>query len=132
MSLKTFVSRTFAVQSCIAAGVAFAYACNAVYGRHVMGYDLASTMLVGAVCGALVAAAIGLTDFMTHYAGRTRDFAMCNFMGVTGAVTVYHFNVVMHVNTLGWTWNGFFVAVALGLVCGNAYAAACTAVKKLT
>jgi hypothetical protein len=132
MSLKTFVSRSFAVQSCIAASVAFVFACNAAYGRHVFGYDLASTLLVGTVCGALIAAAIGLTDFMTFYAGRTKDFAMCNLMGVTAAVTIYNWNVVTHMNVLGWTLNGFFVCIVLGLVSGNAYAAACTAAKKLT
>ena len=131
MSLKVFVSRAFAVQSCIIAAVAFAYALNALYGRQMVGWDLSSTMLVGAICGALIAAVIGLVDFMTHFAGRKKDFAMCNFTGVVGAITIYNFNVVMHMNA-GFTMRGVIMSLVLGLVCGNAYASACGAVKKLS
>ncbi len=132
MSLKVFVSRTFAIQNCIIAAVAFGLALNAIYGRYMMGYDLASTVLVGAVVGALVASVIGLMDFMTYFAGRKKDFAMCNLAGAVGAVTVYNFNVVMHMNTTGFTMRGVIIAIVLGLVCGNAYASACGAVKKLS
>jgi len=132
MSLKVFVSRTFAIQSCVIAAVAFSFACNAVYGRHVIGYNLASTMLVGAIVGGLVAAAIGLVDFMTYFAGRTKDYAMCNLTGVVAAITVYNWNVLLHMNTAGWTMNGCMISVLLGIVCGNAYASACGAVKKLS
>lgn len=131
MSMKVFVSRSFAVQSCIFAAVAYAYALNAIYGRQMVGWDLSSTMLVGAICGALVAVAIGLVDFMTYFAGRKKDFAMCNLMGIVAAITIYNFNVVMHMNA-GWTVRGMIMATVLGFVCGNAYAAACGAVKKLT
>ncbi len=131
MSLKVFVSRTFAVQSCIFAAVAYAFALNAIYGRQMVGWDLSSTMLVGSICGALIAAAIGLTDFMTYFAGRKKDFAMCNLMGIVAAITIYNINVVMHLNA-GWTVRGTIMSIVLGLVCGNAYASACGAVKKLT
>jgi len=131
MSLKAFVSRAFAVQSCIAAAVAFSFACNAAFGRYMIGYDLASTLLVGAIIGVLIAAAIGLTDFMTYYAGRTKDYAVCNSMGVVAAITIYNWNVIMHMNTAGWTLRGCAISVVLGLVCGTAYAASCGAVKKL-
>lgn len=131
MSLKVFVSRTFAVQSCIIAAVAYAYALNAIYGRQMVGWDLSSTMLVGAICGALIAVAIGLTDFMTYFAGRKKDYFMCNAMGIVAAITIYNFNVVMHMNA-GWSVRGMIMSLVLGLVCGNAYASACGAVKKLT
>lgn len=131
MSLKVFVSRAFAVQSSIFAAVAYAFALNAIYGRQMVGWDLSSTMLVGSICGALIAAAIGLTDFMTYFAGRKKDFAMCNLMGVVAAITIYNINVVMHMNA-GWTVRGIVMSIVLGLVCGNAYASACGAVKKLS
>ncbi len=132
MSLKTFVSRAFAVQSCVVAAVASSFACNALFGGYMIGYNPASTLLVGSIIGILIAAAIGLTDFVTYYAGRTRDFLMCNSMGVVAAITVYHMNVILHMNTSGQvSVRGYAIAIALGLICGNTYAAACGAVKKL-
>lgn len=131
MSLKLFVSRAFAVQSCIIAAVAYAYALNALWGRQMVGWDFSSTMLVGAICGGLIAVAIGVTDFMTYFAGRKKDFVMCNLMGIVAAITIYNFNVVMHMNA-GWTVRGTVMSIVLGLICGNAYASACGAVKKLT
>ncbi|CAN5525031.1 hypothetical protein BH10CYA1_BH10CYA1_32230 [soil metagenome] len=132
MSLKVFVSRTFAIQSCIIVAVAYGFALNAIYGRFMMGWDVASTVLVGSIIGALIAAVIGLVDFMTYFAGRKKDFAMCNLTGVVGAITVYNFNVIMHMNTAGFTMRGIVMSIVLGLACGNAYASACGAVKKLS
>lgn len=132
MSLKIFVSRTFAIQSCIMAAVAYALLCNIAFGRFMFGYDWVSTVFIGAIVGSLIAATIGLMDFITYHYGRVKDFAVCNLMGIVAAITVYHFNVLLHMNTSGWTLRGFAMAALLGCLCGNAYAAACGAVNKLT
>jgi hypothetical protein len=131
MSLKTFVSRTFAVQSCIMTAVAFAFVCNAVFGRYMFGVDISSTIMVGAICGALIAAGVGLMDFMTFHYGRVKDFCIFNLMSIVTANTIYNFNVELHMNA-GWSIRGFILASLLGIVCGSAYAGACHAVKKLT
>ncbi len=131
MSLKVFVSRTFAIQSCIMAAVMFALLCNLAYGRYMVGSDLSSSVLVGAIIGGLIAAALVLMDFMTYHYGRVKDFPIFNLMGIVAAITVYNWNVILHMNTSGWTIRGLLLSTLLGSLCGNAYASACGAVKKL-
>lgn len=132
MSLKTFVSRSFAVQNCIISAIAFALVYNFALGSYLIGYNFVSSIVVGAVAGGLIACAISLVDFMTYHYGREKDFAIFNMMGVVAANTVYNWNVVAHMNIFGWTVRGMIMSTLLGLVCANAYAFSCAAVKKIT
>jgi uncharacterized protein (DUF697 family) len=114
------------------AAVVFALLCNLTYGRYMIGSDLSMSVFVGAIIGGLIAAALVLMDFMTYHYGRVKDFAIFNLMGIVAAITVYNWNVILHMNTSGWTIRGLVIAALLGTACGNAYAAACGAVKKLS
>jgi hypothetical protein len=131
MSMNNFVSRALAVQTCVMSGIGFALASNFVSGSNLIGYDLPSSVFVGAIVGGLIAVALGVTDFLTYYAGRTKDFLAFNLMGLVAGVTVYNWNVLAHMNTSGWTLFGALFACAYGLLCGCSYAASLAAVKKI-
>ncbi|MDR3613838.1 MAG: hypothetical protein P4L53_09725 [Candidatus Obscuribacterales bacterium] len=129
--MNNLVSRTLAVQTCIMSGIGFALAANFVFGQNLIGYDLPSSVFVGAVIGGLIAVALGVTDFLTYYAGRTKDFLAFNLIGLVTGVTIYNWNVLAHMNTSGWTVFGVLFACTYGLLCGNSYAASLAAVKKI-
>lgn len=132
MSLKMFVSRALAVQSSVTAGALFATGCNLFYGKYMIGYDWVSAITVGAIIGGIIACGLGLVDFMTYYAGRTKDLLAFNLTGLVCGITVYNCNVAAHMNMNGWTIRGAVISLIIGLICGNIYTLACWMVKRIS